>query len=141
LAAHNRRAVALPDTPHGLGKEHSSVHETGIGAMIDRFGRLVEAVDRGDEHIGTIRFMGTLNRPEFEATVEGVTHVIPPGIEEALPNGGQRLWCFDTTLRFPVLIVTLDNQGQEVEYYCFDRFLFTGPIADDEFNPANLGKR
>jgi hypothetical protein len=127
------------DGPRGLGKERCPVAELGVGPWIQRFGRLVDAFERGDPKVGTVKYLGSLKRPEAEAAVEGVLHIIPPGFESGLPKGGQRLWFFDSTLHFPVLLITHDAQGQEVEYYCFDRFLFPpGRFADADFNPANF---
>jgi hypothetical protein len=135
----SRSVERHPDGPRGLGKERCPVAELGVGPWIERFGRLLDAYERGDPKAGTLKYLGSLKRPEAEAAVEGVMHTIPPGVEINLPKGGQRLWFFDSTLHFPVLVITHDAQGQEVEYYCFDRFLFPpGRFSDADFNPANL---
>ncbi len=136
------KPILRPDSPHGLGKERYPVRQIGIGGLLERFGQLVDAVERGDgeARIGTVTYLGPVKRPEFEATVETVMHILPPGIDPTLPRGGQRLWYFDTTLHFPVLVIAQDAQGHEAEYYCFDRFLFPAHIQDDDFSPAILGK-
>jgi hypothetical protein len=137
-----QRTMLRPDSPQGLGKERYPVSETGIGGLIDRFGRLVAAVERGDYRIGTVKCLGPVQRPEFPAPVEVVMHLIPAGADPGLPHGGQRLWYFDTTLRFPVLVIAHAADGREMEYYCFDNILFPGHVPqDDEFSPANLGHR
>jgi hypothetical protein len=129
------------DGPRGLGKERCPVAELGVGPWIERFGRLVDSLERGDPKVGTVKYLGSLKRPEAEAAVEGVLHMIPPGFDSGLPKGGQRLWFFDSTLHFPVLLITHDAQGQEVEYYCFDRFLFPpGRFSDADFNPASFAR-
>jgi Protein of unknown function (DUF1571) len=130
-----------PDGPRGLGKERGPVTQLGVAAWIERFGRLVDAVERRDLMVGTVKYLGSVKRPECDGPVEAVVHLIPPGSEIGLPKGGERLWYFDSTLHFPVLLITHDAQGQEVEYYCFDRFLFPGRFADEDFNPANLVRR
>jgi hypothetical protein len=135
----SRNVERHPDGPRGLGKERWPVAEMGVGPWIERFGRLLNAFEGGDPQVGTVKYLGSLKRPEADAAVEGVMHIIPPGFEIGLPKGGQRQWFFDSTLHFPVLVITHDAEGQEVEYYCFDRFLFpSGQLTDADFNPANL---
>ncbi|HYV38168.1 MAG TPA: DUF1571 domain-containing protein [Gemmataceae bacterium] len=137
----SQRPMLRADSGQGLGKERYPVRETGIGPLIQRFGHLVSAAERGDTMVGSVKCLGLVNRPEFEMPVDAVMHVIPPGVDGRLPKGGQRLWYFDTALRFPVLVIAHDSLGQEAEYYCFDRFLFPGRLADDEFDPTKLAKR
>jgi hypothetical protein len=139
LASNARRPLARPDSAEVLGKARYAISETGIAAMIQRFGRLIDAVDCHDPTVGSLQYLGVVLRPEFDAPVEGVLQQIPPGAEK-MEQGGQRLWCFDTTLRFPVLVSTKDASDNEVEYYCLDSFLFPGPLSNDEFNPAHLGR-
>jgi hypothetical protein len=136
-----RQIVTRPDSSKGLGSERYPVSETGIGAMIDRFGKVVEAVGRKSQNVGSLKYLGAVKRPEFEAPLDAVMQVILPGTDQELLKGGQRFWYFDKSLRFPVLVIAQDTQGQEVEYYCFDRFLFPGRLEDEEFNPSNLGRR
>jgi hypothetical protein len=140
LSANGRRTVMRPDSPSGLGKERYPVCETGVAALIARFGKLVDAVERGDDKVGSVKSLGSVKRPEFDAPVVAVMHLIPPGVDSGLPKGGQRLWYFDATLRFPVLVIAHNAQGQEVEYYCFDNILFPARIEEEEFNPAKLGR-
>ena len=44
----------------------------------------------------------------------------------------------DPATRFPALVITQDETGREVEYYCFDRFQFPVRLDDDDFNPDKL---
>jgi hypothetical protein len=131
-----------PDHPTALSLGRCPITEVGVGALIDRYGRVLEAVERGDHRLGTLRYLGQIKRPEFDTPVEAVMHLIPPGAEPALPRGGQRFWFFDATnLRFPVLTVTQDESGAEVEYYCYDNFLFPARLRDDDFDPDRLWRR
>lgn len=129
------------DTPHGLGRQRWPVAEVGIAPWIERFGRLVEAFAAGDGAVGGLKYQGSVKRPEYDAAVDAVVHAIPPGLESGLPQGGERLWFFDTRLRLPVLVITRDHSGREVEYYCFDRFYFPVQFQESDFNPSNLGRR
>ena len=139
LSANGRRTVMQSGNPAGLGKERYPVSETGIAALIGRFGKLVDAVERGDGKVGSIKNLGPVKRPEFDAPVIAVMHLIPPGFDSGLPKGGQRLWYFDKSLRFPVLVIAHDSQGQEVEYYCFDHFLFPGALKKRNSTPPSWG--
>jgi hypothetical protein len=136
----SRAVVRRPDSPQGLGKERCAVAEVGVGPWINRFGRLVEAFERGDPKAGTVKYLGSVRRPEFETPVEAVMHLIPSGFENGLPHGGQRLWFFDATLHFPVLLIAHDANGQEVEYYCLERIVFPAHVQESEFDPGSLGK-
>jgi hypothetical protein len=132
---------AAPDSPLVLARCRRPISQTGIGALIDSFGRVVDAIERGDTHLGTMRCLGPIKRPEFEVPVEAVLQLVPAGAENELPRGGQRFWFFDTNLHFPILVVTQDDAGNEVEYYCYDRFLFPDRFRDDEFDPDRLWGR
>jgi hypothetical protein len=137
------RRISLPlESPQLLARSRHPVTELGLGALIDQFGTLVDAVERGDQRGGSVRYLGRLQRPEFDGPVEVALHVIPPGVERGLPRGGQRLWFFDSNLSFPILVITRDYQGREVEYYRYEELLF--PAArwgDDHFNPDVLWGR
>jgi Protein of unknown function (DUF1571) len=140
LAAASRRTIVLQDSPQGLGNERYPVGETGFAGLIDRFGRLVDALERGDSNVGTVKYLGKVNRPEFEAKVDAVLHIVPPGFDKSLPDGGERFWFFDGALRFPVLVIAHNSLGQEEEYYLFDNILFPGVVRESDFNPASLGR-
>jgi hypothetical protein len=135
------RFKVAPDSPMVKGKSRTSITEAGLGSLIDRFGKLVDATERGDAGLGTAKPMGAFKRTEFEEKVEGVIQTIPPGVEPLLPGGGQRLWCFDIEHGLPVLVVTHDDQNREVEYCCHDRFAFPPHLSDDAFDPEVLWRK
>ena len=141
LAPQGRRTIVMPDSPQGLGKDRYAVGETGIAGLIERFGRVVDAVERGDPKVGSVKHLGKVKRPECDGPVDAVIHLVPAGFDSGLPRGGQRIWYFDSVLRFPVLVITHDDNGQEVEYYHFDNIFFPGHVRDEEFSPTNLGRR
>jgi hypothetical protein len=131
-----------PDNPLVTSRSRYTITDTGVGALIDRYGQILESCERGENRLGTLKHLGPLKRQEFEDPVEAVLQFIPAGVEPGLPRGGQRFWYFDTTgLRFPVLIQTVDERGGLVEYYCYDNFLFPGRFSDDEFDPDRLWNR
>jgi len=136
-----KHVKAAPDHPQVLARCRYPISETGIGSLIDRFGRIVDALERGETRVGSMRCLGQVRRPEFDVPVDAVLQLIPPGVEKTLPRGGQRFWFFDTNLRFPILMVAQDDTGNEVEYYCYDRFLFPDRFRDEEFDPERLWGR
>ncbi len=115
-----------------------SITDAGIGEIIARCGKLLEASERGDTSIGNIRYLGPVKRPEFVTLLESVEHEIPTGREKELPRGGKRWVMFDPEIQLPVLIVTHDHTGHEVEYYCYDRIEFPVKLDDADFDPEIL---
>jgi hypothetical protein len=141
MRAGSRIALA-PDSPLVRSASRYPITDAGIGGVIDRFGALLEANEKGDKRRGTLTYVGPQKRPEYEAPLEAAEQVIPPGANKDLPRGGRRWWMFDPVRHLPVLIILYDDRGQEVEYYCHDRFQYPVKLDDDDFNPDKLwGKR
>jgi hypothetical protein len=137
----DRRRDSLPaGSPLAHCGSRRTITDLSIGPWIDRFGDLVEAAARGDLRGGSVRYLGRLKCTDFEQPVEAVLHAIPPGADPELPRGGQRSWYFDVNRHLPVLVVTRDEKGRDVEYNRFDDFLVptAGPWPDDHFNPGVL---
>lgn len=129
------------DSPLVKSSSRHPITQAGLEHFVERFGLLVDAVEK-KTYPGSVRYLGLLRRPEFEHQVEGVLQTIPAGAEASLPRGGQRLWFFDTRHHLPALMVTQDETGQEVEYYCHDRIEFPVSLDGDDFNPQQLwGKK
>jgi hypothetical protein len=68
--------------------------------------------------------------------MEGIEETIAPGSE--LPGGGTRQVLFDSASHLPVLLITRDAQGRELEYYAYDRLQYPVKLDDDDFNPDKL---
>ena len=66
---------------------------------------------------------------------------VPPQSDPLLAGSGRRWWHFDATHGLPVLIITHDETGREVEYYCNDRIQAPVRFDDDDFNPDKLWKK
>jgi hypothetical protein len=115
-----------------------SITEAGLGACVERFGALLDAQERGDRSHGVLTDLGVQNRPEFSQPVHGAEMTIPPGAETELPKGGHRLFYFDAEHHLPMLVITFDNQNQEVEYYLYDRLQAPVHLDADDFNPEKL---
>jgi hypothetical protein len=132
-----RRLALAPDSMMVRAASKYPITEAGIGNMIARFGRLVEAVRAGSSGV-SIKYLGMVQRPEYATPLEGVECHFPPGREPEIPDGGKRLVYFDRATHFPVLSLTFDTSGREVDFYCFDRFQLDVKLDDDDFNPEKL---
>ncbi len=126
------------ESPLVRSKSHYPVTEVGLGAAAQRFASLLAAVDRRQANAGAIRYLGLVHRPEFRKQVEGVEQIIPPGLEPFLPRGGLRRYFFDEDIGVPTLVLTFDPNGQEVEYYHFDRLQVSVKLDDEDFDPERL---
>jgi hypothetical protein len=133
-----KRFSLPPDSFLARSNSRHPITTAGLGHLVDQFGQLIAAVDRGDSRLGTVKYLGTLKRPEFTAPVDGAMQMLRPGNEALMPGGGRRLWFFDTQSHLPVLLVSHDENQQEVEYYCHDRIQFPVNLDDEDFNPDKL---
>lgn len=128
------------DSPLVKSNSRYPITEAGMGPLIDRFGRLVMALEKGEPHEGTGEYLGTKKRPEFEEPVEVVLQTLPAKSDPNLPVGGRRWWHFDAQTGLPVLVITNDEKDREVEYYCHDRFQYPANLDEDDFDPTKLWK-
>jgi hypothetical protein len=133
-----KRMALAPDSIFVKNASHHAITEAGIGANVARLTAVHAATERGDKTHGTLTDRGVQKRPDYEGTLRLVEHKIPPNVEDAMPRGGKRLYGFDTTSCLPVLLVCVDDKGQEVEYYRYDN-LMKVKLDDADFNPDNLG--
>jgi hypothetical protein len=113
------------------------ISEAGISALADGFGHSVAEAEKGHR---VMKYLGTVKRDDFEGNVslEGAEELLTPGLDPTLPKGGSRQRYFDAVSHLPVLVITKDERGQEVEYYRFDRFQYPVKLDDDDFNPDKL---
>src|SRR5207253_10354302 len=103
-----------------------------------RLGAQIDAQERGDRRFGSLTYLGAQRRPEFAGPLDVVELALSAGYEAQLPRGGRRWICFDQKERLPVLVITQDERGHEVEYYCYDRLQYPVKLDDDDFNPDKL---
>jgi hypothetical protein len=131
------RFDVAPDSLLARGRSRHPITDAGVGTLVERFGRLVDATGKGDARGSSLTYLGTQTRPEFAAPVEVVEQVIAPGAEATLPHGGHREWFFATDSHLPVLATARDQAGHEVEYYCYDQ-IQPGRFTDADFDPDRL---
>jgi Protein of unknown function (DUF1571) len=132
-----RRLALAPDSMLVRAASKYPITEAGIGNMIARFGRLLETIKAGAPGV-SVKYLGVVQRPEYATQLEGVECLFPPGREPEIPDGGKRLVYFDPATHFPVLSLTYDPAGREVDFYCFDRFQLNVKLDDDDFDPEKL---
>jgi hypothetical protein len=137
MGAGNRMSLAI-DSIFVRSASRHPITEAGIGASVERLTRLLDASEHGDKRGGTLTLLGAQNRPEFSKPVWVVEHTLPPGQDPSLPRGGRRLYGFDPESKLPLLVTAVDDRGQEVEYYSYDRLQYPVKLDNDDFNPDKL---
>jgi len=133
-----KRFSLAPDNILARSNSRHPITDAGLAHLVEQFGQVVAAANSGDTRLGTLKYLGTLKRPEFATPVEGVMQLLRPSNDSLMPGGGRRLWFFDTQSHLPVLLISHDENQQEVEYYCHDRIQFPVELDDDDFNPDKL---
>ena len=103
-----RRLALAPDSMMVRAASKYPITEAGVGNMIARFGRLLDAVQAGGSGV-SVKYLGQVQRPEYPTPLEGVECQFPPDREPEIPDGGRRLVFFDPATHFPVLSLTFDQ--------------------------------
>ncbi len=137
LPAGSRLSLS-PDNPLVRAASHHPITDAGICRCVEAMVALLDAQERGDRRLGTLTVLPPQRRPEYPKPVETMERTIPPGIEPDLPRGGRRLIYFDPDWQLPMLVVTYDDKGNEIEYYHYDRLITPVNLDDDDFNPDKL---
>lgn len=114
-----------------------AITDTGFLSMINRLAGNIEAFNRGAFTGGSVISLGSIRRPEFPGEVDAVEIKMPAGAEKEFPGGGKRLMCFSKENNLPVLLITWDEKGTEMEYMKYDRFQFLH-LDDQDFDPEFL---
>jgi hypothetical protein len=127
-----------PDSALARSASRHPITNAGIGHCVETLSAQLDAQEHGDRRQGTITVLPPQRRPEYAQPVETIQRDIPPGIEPELPRGGRRMFYFDPDWRLPMLVITYDDTGREVEYYRYDRMQAPLNLDDDDFNPDKL---
>jgi hypothetical protein len=132
------RLSLSPDNPLVRSASRHPITDAGVGHCVESLIEQLNAQERGDTRQGTLTVLPPQKRPEYAQPIETLERIIPPGIESELPRGGRRLIYFEADTQLPMLVVTLDDKGNEVEYYRYDRLMTPVSLDDDDFNPDKL---
>ena len=133
-----KRMAFAPDSILVRSASRHNIKDAGFVPLVEGLGRAIIGQSKGDMRFGTVKYTAANKRPEFGFPVESLEHIIPVGVENELPKGGRRVVCFDPQSSLPMLIITYDENNQEVEYYKYDRFQFPTRLDENDFNPDFL---
>lgn len=134
-----------PNSPLVTGKSRHRITEAGFGDSLAKFGKLIALAENGSR-VNAVKSLGTVQRKEYPHPLEGLELTLAPGDEPSLPRGGKKVVYFDLkedspAYGFPVLLITLDENGREVEYYFFDKIRNPAGLTDADFHPDRLQAR
>ncbi len=132
-----------PDSRQATAKSRYRIYEAGFSRTLAGLTKSVEAMEKNQPGV-RVKVLGPVKRPEYPYPLECVEGTIQPGDEPGLPKGGTRRVFFDSkpespSYMLPVLVVTTEPDGREVEYYCFDRFKIPSGMTDADWTPDHLG--
>ena len=135
-----------PDSRQAVAKSRYRIYEAGFGRTLAGLTKSVEAMEQNRPGV-RVKSLGEVKRPEYVQPLLCVEGTLHPGDEPQLPKGGTRKVFFDPkpdspSFMLPVLVVTTEPDGREVEYYCFDRIKSPSGLTDADWTPDRLtGKR
>jgi len=136
-----KRMALSPDNILVQSASRYPITRAGFGSSLERLLETHAAAGRGDATHGRLADLGVQKRPDYATPLRVVEHQLPPNYEKPLPRGGKRVICFCTECNLPVLVQTFDDQGQECEYYRYDRLQLGVGLDDHDFNPDVLWKK
>jgi len=144
IAGAGYRTDMDPDSKTATAKSRYRIYEAGFGRTL---AGLAKAFAPTDGATGpAVKALGLVQRKEVPYALEGVEVTIRAGEDPLLAKGGKRQVYFDPKpdspgYVLPILVVTTDADGKEVEYYFFDQLKVPSSMKDADWNPANLGKK
>jgi hypothetical protein len=145
FVAAGKRWTFAPTDNTIRSKARHDIRDSGMGMSIVWMGKVLAQIDRDPSQVNRLRYIGRKERLERKTGLDAIEERIPPGWEPLLPQGGQRTTYFDPdaaspSFGLPILVVTLDSNGKEVEYYWFDKLNPFKPTNAD-FDPDKIWKK
>ncbi len=146
LLGTGKRMELDPDSSLITGKSRNRVTEAGMGKMLATIEKYVAQAEAGKRPADTVKFIGATENPQGKAPLTTIELVFQAGDEPTLPKGGSRTYGFDADKKspaygLPVLIVTTDDKGKEVEFYSFSGFKLPAKFTDADFSPDRLSAK
>jgi Protein of unknown function (DUF1571) len=131
-----------PDSKTVTSKSRYRIYEAGFGRTLNGLTKALETTDGSL----TVKALGAVNRKEFGYPLEAVEVKIAAGQDPQLAKGGVRQVFFETKkdspgYMLPVLVITTDSEGKEVEYYFFDKLKTPSSMTAEDWNPKSMGKK
>lgn len=132
-----------PDSKLATAKSRYRIYEAGFGRTLAGLTKALNPPDGGGP---AVKALGLVQRKEVPYALDGVEVTIRAGEDPTLAKGGKRQVYFDPKpdspgYLYPILVVTTDADGKEVEYYFFDQLKVPCGLTDADWNPATLGKK
>jgi hypothetical protein len=129
-----------------MANSRHGIDEAGFSHSIERLNSALERYLAGQAGTGEFEPIGLQPRSESRVPMDVVVQHISPQQEKLLPHGGKRYWHFNTDpdaaeRHLPTLVITFDDRGQQVEYYCFDRLLPRVVLESSDFDPERRWSR
>lgn len=135
-----------PHSPRATANSRRTIEESGLGNLVQRITGVLQRIEAGQTQ-ETMTYLGPQQRPESRQPMTAIVQKILPGQEKLLPQGGKRYFFFNNDpqsaeCHLPVLVITEDATGHEVEYYHYDRLSPNIGLTERDFDPAFLwGKK
>ncbi|HVK17277.1 MAG TPA: DUF1571 domain-containing protein [Fimbriiglobus sp.] len=132
-----------PDDSRATAKSRYRIYEAGLSRTIKGLQKAIES--HGQKGGCEAKALGQVKRPEYPYPLEGVEITTNNAGSDVIAGGGSRQVFFDPkadspSYMLPVLIVTRDLAGREIEYYSFTQFKAPAGTTDADWDPARLGK-
>lgn len=146
LLGAGKKMTMDPDDPLVTVKSRYRIYEAGMQRPIGALTKFVEQAEAGKRPADSIKALGPVDRKEYKTKPNAVEVTLSATDDPFLPKGGKRIYHFDADPKspsygLPVLVISLDHEGKEVEYYCFTDFKLVGELTDADFDPSKLGKK
>lgn len=134
------------DDPLVMAKSRYRIYEAGMQRPIGALTKFVEQAENGKRKAETIKYVGPVERKEYKTKPTLVEVTLTADDDKFLPKGGKRQYHFDADPKspafgLPVLVISLDHENREVEYYCFTDFKMVGELTDADFDHTKVGKK
>jgi hypothetical protein len=146
LLGAGKKMTMDPDDPLVTAKSRYRIYEAGMQRPIGALTRFADQAEAGKRPAGSVKALGQVERKEYKGKLNLVEVTLTADDDKFLPKGGKRLYHFDADPKspshgLPVLVISLDHDNKEVEYYCFTDFKLVGQLTDADFDHTKVGKK
>ncbi len=146
LLGAGKKMTMDPDDSLVTAKSRYRIYEAGMARPIGALTRFADQAAAGKRPADTVKYLGQVDRKEYKGKLNLVAVTLTADDDKFLPKGGKRLYHFDADPKspsygLPVLVISLDHDNKEVEYYCFTDFKLVGQLTDADFDHTKVGKK
>lgn len=146
LLGAGKKMTMDPDDSLVTAKSRYRIYEAGMARPIGALTKFTDQAEAGKRPAGSVKYLGQVERKEYKGKLNLVEVALTADDDKFLPKGGKRLYHFDADPKspshgLPVLVISLDHDNKEVEYYCFTDFKLVGQLTDADFDHTKVGKK